>query len=103
MLHVRPENRTEFDRKLVRWVKAMAPGLKELPESALHVTTANNPEGAKLYMVKGIDPLYGKLWGIHPVDCGLVHGRRADTARSLGPAVWKIFKRAYKQHLRERP
>ena len=103
MLHVRPENRAEFERKVVRWVEAMAPSCKELPPSALHVTNARNPEGAKLYMAKGIDPFYARLWDIRPVDCGLVHGRRAGTARSLGPAVWKEFKRAYKQHLGKRP
>ena len=103
MLHVRSENRAEFQRKLVRWVKAMAglAGPDELPADALHVTTVTNPEGAKLYMAKGIDPFYGALWGIRSVDCGIVYGRRADTARSLGPAVWKPLKRAYQASKRQ--
>lgn len=98
MLHVRAQNRIEFEMKLLKWVKAMAGVAPDanLPEGALHVTTATNPEGKKLYMAKGIDPLYGKLWGIRPVDCGLVHGRRAGTALSLGPAIWKPLKKAYK-------
>lgn len=104
MLHIAPENRAEFERKLVRWVKAMA-RLKprdNLPAGALHVQDATNPEGKKLYMAKGIDPLYGKLWGIRPVNCGLVHGRRVLTARALGPATWKPLKAAYQSSRRAR-
>lgn len=97
MLHIRPGNRAEFEKKLVKWVKAMAgmSAADELPEGALYIATATNPEGKKLYMAKGIDPVYGRLWGIRPVDCGLVYGRRAGTALSLGPAIWKPLKRAY--------
>jgi hypothetical protein len=102
MLYVHSRNRAEFERKLVRWVKAMAglPDRAELPVGALHMDTAKNPEGAKLYMVKGIDPFYGALWDIRPVDCGMVYERRADTARALGPAVWKPLKRAYQARKR---
>ena len=105
MLHIRSEHREEFERKLARWVKAMA-GLaapEKLPDGALHVTTATNPEGAKLYMAKGIDPFYGTLWGIRLLDCGMVYGRRAGTARSLGPAIWKPLKRAYQARRKVRP
>ena len=104
MLHIAPENCAEFERKLVRWVKAMA-GLKlsdNLPAGALHIQDVTNPEGKKLYMAKGIDPLYGDLWGIRPVDCGLVHGRRILTARALGPVVWKPLKAAYQAGRRAR-
>lgn len=104
MLHIRPENRAEFARKLVRWVRAMAgiPPHAELPVDAIHIGRAKNPEGKKLYMAKGIDPFYGPLFRIRPVDCGVVHGRRAGTARSLGPAVWKPLKRAYQMRMRAR-
>ena len=100
MLNIRPENRAEFERKLVKWVRDMA-GLsasEDLPEGAVHVTTVANAEGKKLYMAKGTDPLYARLWGITPVDCGTVYGRRAGTALALGPAVWKPFKRYYQLH-----
>lgn len=105
MLHVRPRNRKEFEKKLVRWVKAMAGIARtdELPEGALHITDATNPEGKKLYMAKGIDPLYGKLWGIRPVECGIVYGRRAGTALSLGPGIWKPLKKAYQASKGQRP
>lgn len=102
MLHVRPENRPEFELKLVKWVKAMA-GLDphdELPEGALHITTPDNPEGKKLYMAKGIDPFYAAPFRIRAVDSGLVYGRRAGTAPSLGPAVWKPLKSAYQARRR---
>ena len=98
MLHVAPENRAEFERKLVRWVKAMA-GLRpsdSLPAGALHIQDVTNPEGKKLYMAKGINPFYSKPWRIRPVDCGLVHGRRVLTARALGPGVWKPLKAEYR-------
>ena len=73
----------------MKWVKAMA-GLNahdKLPEDAVHIATATNPEGKKLYMAKGIDPFYGPLFRIKPVDSGIVHGRRAGTApRSALPS-----------------
>lgn len=98
MLHVRPERRQDFERKLLRWVKRMA-GLKPadaLPNCAVHVNDLPHPEGKKLYMAKGADPFYAPLFRIRPVDCGVVYGVRGGTARSLGPSVWKPLKRAYK-------
>jgi len=97
MLHVRPENRLEFETKLVKWVKAMArlSPYDDLPEGALYVTTPSEPEGKKLYMAKGIDPFYAAPFRIRAVDSGLVYGKRAGTAPSLGPTVWKPLKRAY--------
>ena len=97
MLHVQPANRAEFEAKLVRWVKDMAglPQHEDLPEGALHIDTATNPEGKKLYMAKGIDPFYARLFRVRPVDSGVVHGKRAGTAPALGPAVWKPLKKAY--------
>ncbi|SHM68841.1 hypothetical protein SAMN05444398_1383 [Roseovarius pacificus] len=97
MLHIQPENRAEFEEKLVRWVRSMA-GMKlsaPLPDGALHVTDAHNPEGKKLYMAKGIDPFYARLFRITHVPGGIVFGRRAGTARALGPSVWKPLKRGY--------
>ena len=98
MLHISPKNRSDFEKKLIKWVKVMAgiPQSDNLPEGALHVATVTNAEGKKLYMAKGIDPHYGKAWGIHPVDCGIVYGNRAGSSRSIGPAVWKPLKRAYR-------
>ena len=97
MLHIRSENRAELEVKLERWVKAMA-GLKPadpLPPGALAVYDLHNPEGKKLYMAKGMDPHYARLFRIRPVDCGVVHGVRGGTARSLGPSVWRPLKKAY--------
>lgn len=97
MLNVDPRNRTEFEVKLEKWVKEMAQidCLEVLPAGALHITDVYNPEGLKLYMAKGIDPFYAPLFKINPVPGGVVIGRRAGTARALGPAVWKPLKRAY--------
>jgi len=98
MLHVRPENRVEFERKLEKWVKDMA-GLKPadpLPPNSLVVYDLHNPEGKKLYMAKGIDPFYAGIFKIRHVDCGAVYGVRGGTAKSLGPSVWKPLKKAYK-------
>lgn len=102
MLHVHPDNVIEFRAKLERWVKVMA-GLRldeHLPDGALHIATITNAEGKKLYMAKGLDPLYAELWGIRAVNCGPVHGRRAGTAPSLGPAVWKPLKKAHQARTR---
>ncbi|WP_179141570.1 hypothetical protein [Primorskyibacter flagellatus] len=97
MLHVKPEHYTEFKEKLAKWVRCMA-GLDQseaLPEGALHICPATNPEGKKLYMAKGIDPFYARMFRIRPVESGVVHGKRAGTAPALGPAVWKPLKKAY--------
>lgn len=102
MLHIKPTNRKDFEKKLIKWVKAMA-GKKTdeaIPDDAVYVSDLPNPEGMKLYMGKGIDPFYARMFGINPVDCGTVYGVRGGTARSLGPSVWRPLKRAYQASLR---
>lgn len=97
MIHIRPENRDDFEEKIIKWVKMMAGYTAEddLPDGAVDVADLYNPEGKKLYMAKGIDPFYAKPFKINPVDCGIVYGVRGGTARSLGPSVWKPLKKAY--------
>jgi hypothetical protein len=98
MLHIRPKNQDDFEAKLVRWVREMAglPKGAELPEGALHIAPAPNPEGKKLYMAKGLDPHLASRFRIDPVDSGIIYGRRADTARALGPSVWQPLKAAWR-------
>ena len=104
MLHVHPKNRKDFEKKLVKWVKAMAglPANADLPDGSLHIGRVYNAEGKKLYMAKGIDPFYAKIFKVRPVDCGTVFGIRGGTARSLGPSVWKPLKKAYQERQRSR-
>lgn len=97
LLHVAPARQAEFRSKLLKWVAAMA-GLSAgaaLPHDAVHIADVINAEGMKLYLAKGVDPHYARLWNIRPVNCGMVIGRRAGSARAVGPSVWKPLKRAY--------
>lgn len=98
LVHVKPENRQEFELKLARWL-ARRSGLDALPHGVLHVQDAR-AEGAKLYMAKGLDPRYATLWRIVAEDGGVIAHRRADTSRNLGPTVWQPLKAAYKAERR---
>lgn len=99
LVHVKPENRAQFEAALRRWLeKRFRPS--EWPADALHIQDAENPEGVKLYMAKGLEKRFAMLWNIKPTDCGVVWHRRADTSRNIGPAVWRPLKAAYKARQR---
>ncbi len=53
----------------------------------VHIESVYNGEGLKLYLAKGIQPMYGDLWGIRHEDMGMIAHRRADTSRNIGPSV----------------
>jgi hypothetical protein len=100
MLHVKPGNESAFATVLERWiVKRM--GIAQVPEGVIEIARVDNAEGLKLYFAKGLDPHLARLWRIRPVECGLVHGRRAGTSRNLGPAEWQPRKAAYQRTRRK--
>ncbi|TDL85671.1 hypothetical protein E2L05_14930 [Meridianimarinicoccus aquatilis] len=43
-------------------------GFSTLPIGALDIRSITNDEGAKLYMVKTLDPHFARLWGIRSED-----------------------------------
>jgi len=99
MVHINPEQRSCFEGALSKWIKNIL-GVVDIPEGALQIKDIYNVEGLKLYMAKGIDPHYGKLWHINSQNMGIVYGPRAGVSRNLGPAEWKPRKKAYKANKR---
>lgn len=94
-LHVRPENSARFAVALDRRLRQQF-GFSTLPIGALDIRSITNDEGAKLYMVKTLDPHFARLWGIRSEDGGHIQGRRADSSRNLGPSTWQPLKAAYR-------
>jgi len=99
MLHIRPENIDWFKQSLSARLKRQFK-LTELPEGALDIRSAPNPEGLKLYFAKSVEPRYGRAWGIRPGGGGYVNGRRVWTSLNLGPAHWMPRRDAYRAALR---
>ncbi|MBO9479751.1 hypothetical protein J7382_19590, partial [Shimia sp. R11_0] len=71
IVHVRPENAWRFKAALEKQLKKQF-GLDRLPSGALHIESVYNGEGLKLYLAKGIQPMYGDLWGIRHEDMGRI-------------------------------
>lgn len=94
-VHIKPEQQLHFTESLRKWIRRLF-DVADIPDGALQIKPIHNAEGFKLYMAKGIDPHYGKLWNIEPQDTGLIYGPRAGVSRNLGPAEWKPRKAAYK-------
>lgn len=95
-VHITPENRVEFETKLVKWVLSLA-GVEHVPNGAIEVKDIENAEGLKLYMAKGLDVPLAQLWQIRTEDTGTIYGRRAGTSRNLGPAEWRPRKEAWRR------
>ncbi|MBL3611185.1 hypothetical protein [Rhodovulum sulfidophilum] len=99
MVHVRPGQERAFAAVLDRWIVRRT-GIAQVPEGVIEIARIDNAEGLKLYFAKGLDPHLARLWRIHPVESGRVHGRRAGTSRNLGPAEWQPRKAAYQRSRR---
>lgn len=85
LVHI-PVGRTiDFQKRLPRWLEAVTGDA--LSHGAINVRPADRPGGAGKYMLKGIDPQVAELYGIRPVDQGLVHGKRTGFSRCLGPTT----------------
>ncbi len=77
----------EFRRRLPLWIASVA-GEPEGP-GVMKARPIYNITGLKRYMLKGVDPAYGALYRVRPVDQGVVVGRRSGFSRNLGPTVRK--------------
>jgi hypothetical protein len=100
MVHIQPEN-AALSTRLAQVLKRPS-AFRPSPEGALHITAIENAEGLKLYMVKTLDPRFGRLWGIRTENGGRIAIRRADTSRNIGPSFWQPRKASYKRTLRMR-
>ncbi|MDD7973942.1 hypothetical protein [Roseinatronobacter alkalisoli] len=100
MVHIQPENVALFTARLEQVLRKTF-NLSALPDGAIFVTTIENAEGLKLYMVKTIDLRFGRLWGIRTENGGRIAFRRADTSRNIGPSFWQPQKARYRAYLRQ--
>lgn len=96
MVHIQPENTALFASRLEQVLKRTFK-FAVIPEGALHITAIENGEGLKRYMVKTLDPRFGRLWGIRTENGGRIAVRRADTSRNIGPAFWRPQKAQYRE------
>ncbi|TXN76614.1 hypothetical protein FV228_00225 [Methylobacterium sp. WL18] len=86
LLHVPPSRRLVFEKKMSRWIEAVAGAAFK---NAVHVKNAHTPRGAGRYMLKGMDQAWAKFYGIDFSDQGEVHGRRCGYSLNLGPSMKK--------------
>lgn len=101
LVHLHPENVWRFKIALEKQLMKQF-GLSTLPSGAVHIENVYNGEGLKLYLAKGIQPMYGDLWKIRHEDMGMIAHRRADTSRNIGPSVRAPLIAQYKQARRNR-
>jgi len=99
MVHIQSGNMAAFRTLMRKWV-ARAAGIEELPEGVMSISTVSNAEGLKLYLSKGLDPHFARLWNIRPQPQGVVLGPRCGTSRNIGPSIRKPLKEAWKRSRR---
>lgn len=83
LVYISPKFRKEFDIKIIKWVKSIMGPIDDT-ECVVDIKDAYNPEGAKLYMMKGLEPVYAKAWKIRHKYQGLVIGKRCGTSINIG-------------------
>jgi hypothetical protein len=84
-LHL-PDNRLDdFLTRLPDWLASVTGG--NFDGQAIHHGSAYNPNGLRLYMLKGVDPTYAAFCKIEHRPQGEVVGKRSGFSRSLGPAA----------------
>jgi len=89
-LHLANGQRDSFERGLRKWIAAV-PELAAVPFEEL-VTTRDVWDFTryKLYLVKGIDPHYGRSWNVRRVEPqGEIVGKRCGTSKNLSRAARK--------------
>lgn len=97
MLHIANAQKHAFRVALNKWLKHLL-RTDAIPDGAIDIRPAHNPEGLKLYLAKGIDPALGKQWNIKPIQSGMVATRRSGTSRNLGPGEWRPRKSLWKEN-----
>jgi hypothetical protein len=64
----------EFAAKLAKWLAKVTGA--PIVDGVIDIKDAYNPYGARLYMLKGIDPACASRYAINPVPQGLIKGKR---------------------------
>lgn len=80
-LHLPPEMKSKFLKKIPVWVSEIANAA--IPPNTVHVGPVPNCHGLRLYMLKGAAPHAASLFGINPIPQGAVVGARSGVSRNL--------------------
>lgn len=92
LVHVPPGRERDFEKRLPKWLASVAGQEPEI--GAIKVEPAYKPSGAKLYMLKGIDPVYADFYGVTHVPQGVIDGKRAGVSQNLGPLAKRRMREA---------
>lgn len=95
LVHLQDGQEADFHAKLERYLKKRF-GLSSLPDGSLHIQAIYNAEGAKLYLLKGVDPYLAKRWGIEAEYTGAILNRKAGTSANLRPKFWEANRDRYR-------
>lgn len=92
LVHVPRGRERDFMERLPKWLRAVAG--QEVAAEALKIGPAYKPSGAKLYMLKGIDPVYADFYGVRHIPQGVIDGKRAGVSQNLGPSAKRRMREA---------
>lgn len=85
-VHIPAALEHEFSLLLPVWLKNVTAG--DAASNAVDIRPITDPDGVLLYMRKGVNPTYARLYCYGQIsDQGIVYGRRSGTSRNLGPAA----------------
>lgn len=85
LVHLPPQLKKPFAENMRRWLERTAGPI--LDDKAIHIRPAETPQGATLYMLKGLDHRHAKRFRVDPKWQGVVFGKRCGVSASLGPAA----------------
>ena len=94
LVHIQPDRIEEFERKLRR---KLAKWYGSIDAGTVHIQPVDNAEGAKLYLLKGMDEHYARMCDIDAIYSGEIDGRRAGVSANLGPKFWKPNRDEYRR------
>jgi len=101
LVHIPDGRLPDFKIRIEKWFEKTTGGI-HFAANALDIRGVYNVAGARLYMLKGIDPLYGPFYGVRPVDQGVVHGKRFGFSESLGRSKCRESRTYHRQMVADR-
>ena len=101
LVHIPDGRLTDFTAHLEKWLIKTTGGVHFMA-NALNIRGVYNVAGVRLYMLKGIDPMYGPFYGVRPIDQGVVHGKRFGFSESLGRSKCREARTYHRQIVADR-
>lgn len=84
MIHVPKERLARFKVDLEQWIEKDSG--HQIQPGVIDIREIYNPFGLRKYILKGIDPLFAKLYRINPIPQGIINGKRFGYTQNLGPS-----------------